>query len=680
MADLPTNPALPAVPVPAAAAPARPDRFVKHANLMSVLTIISRFAGLIRDKTCSYFIGVGNAEWSAFWMGFQLPNLFRRIFGEGALTAILVPVYSRTLQKDGKDAANRLASAVCTLLVLFLALVTLVGESIAIPLAFFAHEPNNRLAAAMTAIMLPYCISVCLVAILGAIGSVHEKFAEQSISPIILNAFWALGAALPVIVAAALHQQSPAVYQRVFWMAAAILVAGAIQVWLMRPVLRRGGVQLRYLFDPGSPGIREIVRAMLPMMLGMSAIQLNVYLDTQIAWWLSPDGHGGRHEFSLFGLNLHTAMDPGANGILSVAQRIYLLPVGIFGVSLATAIFPLMTKAAANADIPELKRLVVSGLRKTLFLSLPASAGMIVIAHPLITLIYMGGKTTPDEIDRAYAASIWFCVGIWAFEAQMVILRAFYALRDTRTPMKVAVSMIALNLSLNLTLVWWMQEGGIALSTTIAATLQCFILLVILRRKIGRLGVSSLGKSLAKGLVATGIMLLACWVAIGLLARLFGALHLEAASRTARIWIMAPRPTPRHPPRRRAHLRLHGLPPRHARTQRHAPPRPLPPPRQPDRMTSSRAADLAPRFRATPVLANLPTLLFQPWRNRSGIHVHSRRDPSPPPDGRPPRLRRGPRFCSRRLRRHRLSRARRRPGIQGLSPHRQRPRRFRLRD
>jgi putative peptidoglycan lipid II flippase len=232
-------------------------------------------------------------------------------------------------------------------------------------------------------------------------------------------------------------------------------------------------------------------------------------------------------------------MNDGANAILSVAQRIYLLPVGIFGVSLATALFPMLTKAAARSDTPEFKRLFVAGLRKTLFLSLPASAGMILIAHPLISLIYMGGKTGPEEVDRAYWASIFFCVGIWAFEAQMVVLRAFYALGDTRTPLKVALSMIALNLALNLTLIWFLKEGGIALSTTIAAACQFVILLAILRKRIGAFGADGIASHVLKGILATALMLAACWGASILLTLMFEKLGLIGDDRNKKILIAA---------------------------------------------------------------------------------------------------------------------------------------------
>ncbi|MCL2646901.1 MAG: murein biosynthesis integral membrane protein MurJ [Phycisphaerales bacterium] len=485
-----------------------PDRFVGHANLMSALTILSRIAGLLRDKVCSYFIGVGNPVWGAFWMGFQLPNLFRRLFGEGALTAIFLPIYTRTLEEEGQVAASRLASATCTALVLLLGTITSVGELIAVPLAFLAQEPNNRLAAAMTAIMLPYCMMVCLVAILGAIATVHERFAQQALSPVILNIFWAAGAAVPV----AVFGSSYDVQHRVYWIAGAILFAGLVQIALMLRPLSQSGVRLRPFWDLRHPGIREIIAAMLPILLGTSAVIINVYLDGQIAWWLSPDGHGNRDSFQFLSWTIHTPMGHGANGIFSVAQRIYLLPVGIFGVSLATALFPLMTKAANSNDIPELKRLIASGLRKSLFLSIPASFGMILIAKPLITLIYLGGKAVPDDIDRAAWATIFFCLGVWAFEMQMVLLRVFYALRDVRTPMRIALIMIVLNLALSLSLVWHLQEGGIALATTLAAVIQSAILLAILHKRLGLLGLRSIAAALGRSLLATTLM-----VAAGLL-------------------------------------------------------------------------------------------------------------------------------------------------------------------
>ncbi len=362
---------------------------------MSALTIVSRVAGVARDKACSYFVGVG-WEWSAFWMGFQFPNLFRRIFGEGALTAVFVPAYSDLLHKSeaeggGREAANRLASATVTLLVLVLAGITVLGEMVALPMAGSARIlVENRLAAAMIAIMLPYCVMVCVVAILGAIATVHERFTAQSLSPIILSVFMAGGAGLSV----AVMTRGLPLERRVYWVAISVLLAGLVQVGQMVWTLRASGVHLRPMWGKtafAEAGIGAVLRPLLPIIVAYSAVQINTFMDTQIAWWLSPDGHGGHDTFLALGHVVHVAMGVGAVGKLSIAQRMYLLPVGIFGVSMAMAVFPPMARAAAEKNIGELKRLMIAGLKKTLFLSIPASAGMILVAKPLITLVYLGG-------------------------------------------------------------------------------------------------------------------------------------------------------------------------------------------------------------------------------------------------------------------------------------------------
>jgi putative peptidoglycan lipid II flippase len=459
----------------------------------------------VRDKTRSYFLG---AEWqfSAFWMGFQFPNLSRRIFGEGALTAAFVPVYTDLLHKKGQEAANRFASSVVSLLVMVLLGLTVIGEAIAIPIALSPGiTGQSRIAAAMIAIMLPYCLMVCLVALLGAIATVHEKFAAQSLSPIILNLLTAAAAGLSVLVMTTGYPAE----QRIFWVAVSVLVAGIVQVALMLPAIGSSGVRLRLAFRGSTwsqAGVPELLKVFLPIMLASSAVQINTFLDTQFAWFLSPDGHDGRTTFQFLGYTLHTAMGPGAGAKLSMAQRIYMLPVGIFGVAVAMAIFPAMARASSAGDMPELKRLLVSGLRKTLFLSIPSSFGMMLVARPLLMLVYGGGKTTLEDVDRAYWAALFFCAGIWAFEAQMVILRVFFVLKDTRTPTRLSLAMILLNFALNISLVWFLREGGLALATTLAAVVQCAILLLILRRRLGRLGMRFLAVDAGKSLVIAVVM------------------------------------------------------------------------------------------------------------------------------------------------------------------------------
>ncbi len=486
------------------------ERFVRHANLMSKLTFLSRLSGLARDKACSYFLGVGTT-WSAFWIGFQFPNLFRRIFGEGALTAIFLPVYTRVRAESGPDAANALASRVLAILSLVLLVLVVAGEAVAIPIALsHAVLANNRLAAAMVAIMLPYCIAICLVALLSAMAAAHERFAAQSLMPIVANGAMILAAAIPV----AIWTRHYPLDRRIVWVAGAVLASGIVQLAIMLLNVRRAGVHLNGMRNAThavhaeivGPAVRLITRRMMPMVLGLSAVQLNTFLDSQIAWWFSPDGHGGVPHFHLLGHLIATPMLAGALGKLSVAQRIYLLPVGIFGVATATAVFPQLSRAAVANDMPEIKRLTRAAIAKSLFLSLPAAVGMIIICHMLICAIYLGGRVNATDVVRAVWAARWFCAGIWAFELQMILVRVFYALDDAITPMKIAAAMVALNVTLNLILIWPLQEGGIAASTSISAAIQCLILLQLLRRRVGLLGLKQLSSHIFKTLVVTAAM------------------------------------------------------------------------------------------------------------------------------------------------------------------------------
>ena len=494
-------------PAPAGGAPSvamHKAALTRYANLFSGLTLLSRFFGLLRDKACSYYLGVGTT-WSAFWMGFQFPNLFRRIFGEGALTAVFLPVYKRIGKEQGQAAADQLARSVISLLIVTLSTITIIGEAIVIPLAL-SHSvlPANRLAAGMIAVMLPFSIAVCLVALLAAIATASDRFAAQAVAPIITNVAMALGAAIPVWI----WTRHLALTQRIYWVAGAVVISGILQVILLVAAVRRTGFRFRGALALGGEGVREIVKKMAPMILGLSAVQLNTFLDSQIAWWFSPDGHGGRSAFTIAGMLVHVPMLAGALGKLSVAQRIYLLPVGVFGVATATVIFPRLSDAGAHQDASRTGELLRLGLRRSLFISLPTTLGMILISQPLISAIYLGGKVSAADVAQAVWTARWFCIGIWAFEMQMILVRVFYAWRDAMTPMKVAVGMVALNITLNLSLIWFMQEGGIAASTSISAMVQCGILLFILQRRMKLEKLGQVASMAGKSLAGAGIMLL----------------------------------------------------------------------------------------------------------------------------------------------------------------------------
>ncbi len=474
---------------------------ISNANLISRLTMASRVFGLLRDKICSYFLGVG-VVWSAFWMGFQIPNLFRRIFGEGALTALFVPAYTKLRSEQGVAAADQFARSVLVLLALVLAAITIIGECVVLPLALNNNLlPENRLAAGMIALMLPYTMAICVVALLGAFAAVHNRFASQSLAPITTSILMALGAALPAMYFA---RHAP-LSDRIWWVAAAVLASGVVQLLMLGITAHRSGLRWGRL-EFSSPAVKSVIRQMGVMVVGFSAVQINTFLDSQIAWWFSPDGHQGSHYLHIGSWHVHLPMLTGALGKLSVAQRIYMLPVGVFGVAIATAVFPRLSALAAESRLDDLKELLRGAFRRGLFLSIPATVGMIIVAHTLISAIYLGGHVSAADVARATRAARWFCAGIWAFELQMILIRVFYAFHDSRTPMKVALAAVALNLALNVLLIWPLGVAGIAASTTISAIFQCVLLLSLLRRRIGHLQLRSTGGMLLRVLVATAAM------------------------------------------------------------------------------------------------------------------------------------------------------------------------------
>lgn len=487
--------------------PAEHRRFISSANLISRLTMVSRVFGLLRDKICSYFLGVG-VVWSAFWMGFQIPNLFRRIFGEGALTALFVPAYTKLQLEEGKAAADQFARSVLVLLFMALAAITAIGECVVLPLALNKHIlPENRLAAGMIALMLPYTMAICMVALLGALAAVHNRFASQSLAPITTSILMAVGAALPALYFA---RHAP-LTERIWWVAAAVLASGAVQLIMLGATAYRCGLRWGSL-QFASPAVKSVVRQMGVMIVGFSAVQINTFLDSQIAWWFSPDGHQGHPSVQIGSWQIHLPMLSGALGKLSVAQRIYMLPVGVFGVAIATAVFPKLSALAAEAKLDELKNVLRGAFRRGLFLSIPATIGMIIIARHLIAAIYLGGHVSVGDVDRATRAARWFCAGIWAFELQMLLIRVFYAFNDSRTPMKVALAAVVLNLIMNLLLIWPLGVAGIAASTTISAIFQCLVLAWLLRRRIGSMQLGEVGSMVLRVLMASAAMAGAAWL------------------------------------------------------------------------------------------------------------------------------------------------------------------------
>ena len=329
----------------------RSRSFVGHAVLVSGLTFVSRILGLARDAVMAACFGMSTVT-DAFWIGFVVPNLFRRLFGEGALTAAFIPVYSELLEKD-RQLAQRLAWVSVALLLAVLAGVTLVGEAL---LAGLLHinggDHASTLAIRLTMVMLPYMPMICLVALLGGILQVHHRFGPAAAAPVVLNLVM-ISAALG---AAAWYGNDESMRAGIWFVAIGVLIAGAIQlVWVGTAVI--GEVPWARSFMGTGTAVRSVVATMAPMALGLAVFQINTLTDSLIAWGLSAKS-ASDPTFFFRGRAVAYPIETGAVTALQFAQRLYQFPLGVFGVAVATAIFPALSRAAAMRTATEVEAAV----------------------------------------------------------------------------------------------------------------------------------------------------------------------------------------------------------------------------------------------------------------------------------------------------------------------------------
>jgi len=467
----------------------------------AVCTFSSRILGLLRDVATGALFGLRAAGvMDAFAIAFRIPNLFRRLFGEGALSAAMVPVLSRYLHTRDKPSAWRLASIVLTVSALALVAITLAGEGV-IWLLWAAGQGSGRrdLVLGLTATMLPYAILICLVAEVSAVLHTLKHFAFPALAPVVLNVCWLTAV---VLVAPAIADRPE---QQVYVLAVAILVAGGIQLAMQALPLSRFGFQYRPRLELREPGFRQIIRTMAPMALGLAIVQINVLADSLIAWFFSSPG-GSADTLYLLGRSVAYPMATGAAGSLYFAERLYQFPLGVFGVALATAIYPLLSEHAARGEHHRIPGDLAQGLRLVLFVGLPTSLGLMLLADPMVILLLQWGNFSPEDAARTARVVAFYGLGVWAYCGNLILVRGFYAIGDTRTPVKVGACMVALNLLLNLSLIWVLAEGGLALSTAVCAAIQLGILSLLVRRRLGALGAGAIGVSALRWLAASIVM------------------------------------------------------------------------------------------------------------------------------------------------------------------------------
>ncbi len=508
-------------PVPAVAAPLRRASVARSAGIVSLAVMSSRVLGLARESVFTYFFGASKSYANdAFLMAFRIPNLLRDLFAEGALSSAFVPVFSDTLLNKGEKEAYRLSNFVATALTLVLGVLVILGiifapQIVAAIAHGFQDNPEKfALTVRLTRIMMPFILLLALAAQVMGILNSRGKFAV----PAFASTFFNLGSIIAGILCAAFLVDPTFAHpiraivehpiEGIVGMAYGVLIGGFLQLAVQWPTLYREGFRYRPMLSFRDPGMRRILLLMGPAVIGASAVQVNVLINSNFA--------------SSVVNPLTGTIDNGPVTWLNCAFRLVQFPIGVFGVAISTATLPAISQSAALAELGEFKRTLAASLRLALLMTIPSAVGLAVLSRPIIALIYEHGNFTATDTIHAADALAFYAIGLAGYSAIKILAPAFYALGDARKPMIFSLVSILVNFTMSWILVGVWQERGLALSTSISALLNSALLYLALRSRIRGLEGRQTTVTVMKIGMSSAVMWVSCRLALHWLAKGFG--------------------------------------------------------------------------------------------------------------------------------------------------------------
>lgn len=442
--------------------PDSPRSILKSTSQLSAGTLTSRILGFFRDIILAKLLGTG-VRADAFFVALKIPNLFRDWVGEGATNAAVVPVLSEYLYEKRKESFWRFAGVVLTLALTVLSAVTVLGIILApfivraIAPGFMADTEKLLLTVRLTKIMFPYLVFIGLTAYCMGILFTFRSFLVPAFSPCLLN--------ISIIVSAFVASRT--MEEPVFGLAAGVLAGGALQLAVQIKPLMNVGMRFKRPRTLRHPGAAKIWKLLVPRMLGSGVYQLTVLIDTFCA---------------------SLAMIVGQGGISAVyyANRIIQFPMGVFSIALASAVLPSLSGLANKRDMESVKKTVIFSLENIFFIMCPAMVMLLLFAAPVIRVLFQRGEFGVYSTGITAFALSFYALGLFSFGGIKILVTAFYALQDTKTPVKVAAVCLAVNATLNFILMWPLKIGGIALASAIAGTADFLALFYLLNKRLGR--------------------------------------------------------------------------------------------------------------------------------------------------------------------------------------------------
>ena len=457
------------------------SQMLKSSSAMGAATLTSRVLGMVREIAYARFMGDGWVA-GAFTLAFTIPNLFRRLLGEGALTAAFIPIFKEKEKNSTEAEMWRAANAVMSALLVFAAVViavVLVGLSIA--LATTEFDARTRLMLELLRVMFPYMGLVCLAAVFMGVLNARGHFFIPALGAALLNVVMIASVIWLVPRFGVGLQDQRKLPEQIFALAYGVLVAGVAQAAFQLPTMRREGWRLAWVTPWRDDTVRAVMAKMGPGIIGVAAFQLNVTLVQFASFWVDD------YIVASFGY----------------AVRLMELPQGIFGISLATYLLTSLTGLAAEKKYPEFRTTLGQGLAYLVVINALATVLLMVLAEPIVRLLFERGQFGPDATDRAALALMCLAPGLVAFSMVNILARAFYALGDTQTPMRVSIFCLGVNLLLSLLFITHLRQAGLGLANSLTSCLNVWLLQRALRKKLGTLEFTEVKRSLQPVLLAT---------------------------------------------------------------------------------------------------------------------------------------------------------------------------------
>lgn len=455
---------------------------LKSSGAMAGATLLSRLLGMVRVMIYARFMGDGPIA-SAFVYAFQIPNLFRRLLGEGALTAAFIPLFKNKEKTEGDKAMWHTANAVVSALVVASALVVgLVMLGLSAALMWGEFDTHTRLMLELLRVVFPYMLLVCLAAVFMGMLNSRGYFFIPAMGATLLN----------VVMIATVLLVAPRwgedLGEQIFALAFGVLVAGVAQAAFQVPYLYREGYRLRWVAPWRNDSVREVVRKMIPATIGVAAFQFNIIITQTLAFWI--ERASGTKIVASF----------------EYAVRLMELPQGVFGVSLATFLLPTLAGLAAEKQFPEFRENLRRGMGYLFFVNAIAAAMLMVLAVPMVRLLFEHGAFTADSTRRASFALMCLAPSLLTYSAVNVMARAFFALGDTKVPMQISAVCLCLNIVVLLPLIFMfpkgLQAGALGVANALSSLLNVGLLSYALKRKMPKWEIQSLLRPVAGMLLA----------------------------------------------------------------------------------------------------------------------------------------------------------------------------------